>query len=134
MGIPAMGTSPIFVLATTSAAPPSSTSRSGVSVTPEKSCWKAPLLSECKGISVKLMSRSTRLPVEIPPLAEAFGMTSCMQIYGIHSSPLRGESTYLSDVDTMGAHDDGFASLNYLQRESKGILVFSHSVLRAGRR
>jgi len=78
MGIPEMGTSPMFVLATTSATPPSSTSRSGVSVTPAKSCWKAALLSDCKGTSVKLMSRSTRLPVEIPPLAGAFGMTSYM--------------------------------------------------------
>lgn len=133
MGIPAMGTSPMFVLATTSAAPLSSTSRSGVSVTPAKSCWKAPLLSDCRATSVKLMSRSTRLPVEIPPLAGAFGRTSCMQIYGIHGSSLRGESTYPSDVDTMGAHDDGLASLNYLQRKSKGILVSSHCVLRAGR-
>ena len=33
----------------------------------------------------------------------------------------------------MGAHYDGFASFDYLQRESKGILVFSHCVLRARR-
>jgi len=71
MGIPEMGTSPMFVLATTSAAPSSSTSRSGVS-------WKAPSLSDCKGISVKLMSRLTKFPVDIPPLAGALGMTSYM--------------------------------------------------------
>lgn len=72
-GIPEIGTFPIAVFATTLADPLSSRSADASSVVTLSNCWKAPLLTDTRGMFLKLMGRSASLPVETPPTVEVGG-------------------------------------------------------------
>ena len=71
-----IGTSPIVVLAVTSADPVMSTCRLSLRVTPANNVAKAVGSRACRGMSLKEIGKSAMLPVETPPLAAVLGIVS----------------------------------------------------------
>jgi hypothetical protein len=75
-GMPEMGMSPMAVFAVTFAEPSSSKLTDAVSVTAAKNALNAASLTDCSVWFENEISRSTRLPVETPPMLFASGSVS----------------------------------------------------------
>lgn len=120
--IPAIGTSPILVCATTFAAPDNVRAAEGASVTVLSNVWNAPSLVETSGTFLKESGRFATLPVETPPSTFVEGIVNYIHI-STNERERESQETHGSCIAAGYCQDNVDAGLDHRQRETERILV-----------